>query len=158
MGCNKTAIISEAFEEFIAEAVLYRLDTPELQRKLISVAAQDDQADALQIDIDQAQAALDELARAYGERNITLREWLLARNPIEERQLESSRRMGQLIGSSALEGYVGNAEHLRAQWSDLAPDRQRAIIGAIINHVTVNAAVRGRTRFDPNRFEITWRV
>lgn len=158
VGCNKTTIISEAFEEFIAEAVLYRLDTPELQRKLISVAAQDDQADALQIDIDQAQVALDELAQAYGERSITLREWLLARDPIEERQLESSRRMGQLIGSSALEGYVGNAEHLRAQWSDLAPDRQRAIIGAIINHVTVNAAVIGRTRFDPSRFEIIWRV
>jgi len=40
--------------------------------------------------------------------------------------------MGQLIGSSALDNYVGNARHLRAQWSNLAPDRQRSIIGALI--------------------------
>jgi DNA invertase Pin-like site-specific DNA recombinase len=158
VGCNKTTIISDTFEEFVAEAVLYRLDTPELQRKLISVAAQDDQADALQADIDQSQAALDELAQAYGARSITIREWLMAREPIEERQVEASRRMGQLIGSSALEGYVGNADHLRAQWADLAPDRQRTIIGAIVNHVTVNAAVKGRTRFDSDRLEIIWRV
>ena len=158
IGCNKTAILSEPFEEFIAEAVLYRLDTPELQRKLISVAAQNDQAEALQDEVDRSQEELDELAQAYGDRRINMREWLLARDPIERRQAEASRRMGSLIGSSALEGYVGNAEHLRAQWVDLAPDRQRSIIGAIIRHVTVNPAVRGRTRFDPDRLEVLWRV
>ena len=158
IGCNKTAILSEPFEEFIADAVLYRLDTPELQRKLISVAAQNDQAEALQDEIDRSQEELDELAQAYGDRRINMREWLLARDPIERRQAEASRRIGSLIGSSALEGYVGNAEHLRAQWVDLAPDRQRSIIGAIIRHVTVNPAVRGRTRFDPDRLEVLWRV
>jgi len=158
IGCNKTAILSEPFEEFIAEAVLYRLDTPELQRTLISAAAQDDQAQALQDDVDRSQEELDELARAHGDRRITLREWLMAREPIEQRQSEASRRMGQLMGSSALEGYVGNAEHLRAQWLGLAPDRQRSIIGAIIGQVTVNPAVRGRTRFDQDRLEVIWRV
>jgi hypothetical protein len=66
--------------------------------------------------------------------------------------------MGQLIGSSALDNYVGNARHLRAQWSNLAPDRQRSIIGALINRVTVNPAVKGRTAFDATRFDISWRV
>jgi len=158
VGCNKTTILAEPFEAFVAEAVLYRLDTPELQRKLISIASQDDQAEALQADIDQSQADLDELAQAYGERKITLREWLTARQPIDRRQSEASRRMGQLTGSSALENYVGNAEHLRAQWADLAPDRQRTIIAALVAHLTVNPAVKGRTRFDPTRFEVTWRV
>ncbi|MGC1237850.1 MAG: hypothetical protein WA860_03565 [Acidimicrobiales bacterium] len=66
--------------------------------------------------------------------------------------------MGQLIGSSALENYVGNAAHLRAQWANLAPDRQRSIIGALVDRVTVNPAVKGRTSFDPTRFEVTWRI
>jgi len=158
VGCNKTTTVAELFETLIADAVLYRLDTPDLQRKLISAAAEDDQADALQAEIDRSQAELDELAQAYGERKIPLREWLMARTPIEERQSEASRRMGQLIGSSALENYVGNAEHLRAQWTDLAPDRQRTIISALVDHVTVNPAVKGRTRFDPSRFEVTWRI
>jgi site-specific DNA recombinase len=158
VGCNKTAILSEPFEEFVAEAVLYRLDTPELQRKLISVTAQDDQAEALQDEVDRSQGELDELALAYGDRSITLREWLMAREPIEQRQSEASHRMSQLVGSSALEGYVGNSKHLRAQWVELAPDRQRSIIGAIVDHVKVNPAVKGRTRFDPDRLEVTWRV
>lgn len=158
VGCNKTAILAEPFEAFVAEAVLYRLDTPDLQRTLIHVAAQDDQADSLQTVIDQTQTDLDELAQAYGEQRITLREWLVAREPIETRQSEASRRMGQLIGSTALEAYVGNAEHLRAQWTDLAPDRQRTIIRAVINHVTVNQAVRGRTRFDSARLDVSWKV
>jgi site-specific DNA recombinase len=158
IGCNKTAILSQPFEEFIAEAVLYRLDTPALQRTLISIAAQDDQAEALQDDVDRSQGELDELARAYGDRQITLREWLMAREPIEQRQSEASRRMGQLMGSSELGGYVGHADDLRAQWLELAPDRQRSIIGAIIGHVIVNPAVRGRTRFDSDRLEVVWRV
>jgi site-specific DNA recombinase len=157
-GCNKTTTVAELFETLVADAVLYRLDTPDLQRKLISVASEDVQADALQAEIDRSQAQLDELAQAFGERKIPLREWLMARTPIEERQSEASRRMGQLIGSSALENYVGNAAHLRAQWTNLAPDRQRTIIGALVDHVTVNPAVRGRTIFDPSRFEVTWRI
>jgi hypothetical protein len=157
-GCNKTTSVADLFEALIADAVLYRLDTPELQRKLIGAAAQDDQAADLQAEVDRTQVELDELASAYGERAISLREWLIARAPIEERQSEATKRMGQLIGSSALDNYVGNARHLRAQWSNLAPDRQRSIIGALINRVTVNPAVKGRTAFDATRFDISWRV
>lgn len=157
-GCNKTTTVADLFETLIADAVLYRLDTPELQRKLIGAANQDDQADALQAEVDQTQVDLDDLAKAYGDRKITLREWLLARTPIEERQVEATRRMGQLIGSCALESYVGNAEHLRAQWANLAPDRQRSIIGALVDHITVNPAVKGRSTFDATRFDISWRV
>jgi len=47
IGCNKTTIISESLKNH-CEAVLYRLDTPELQRQLITAAAQDDQAAVLQ--------------------------------------------------------------------------------------------------------------
>jgi site-specific DNA recombinase len=157
-GCNKTTILAEPYEQFIAEAVLFRLDTPELQRKLISASAQDDQAEALQFEIDRSQVELDELALAYGERKITLREWLLARAPVEQRQSEVTIRMSRLTGASALEGYVGNAEHLKAQWADLAPDRQRTIISALVDHLTVNPGVKGRTRFDPTRLEVAWRV
>lgn len=157
-GCNKTTSVADLFEALIADAVLYRLDTPELQRKLIGAAAQDDQGADLQAEVDRTQVELDELASAYGERAISLREWLIARAPIEERQSEATKRMGQLIGSSALDNYVGNARHLRAQWSNLAPDRQRSIIGALINRITVNPAVKGRTAFDATRFDISWRV
>lgn len=157
-GCNKTTILAEPFEAFVADGVLYRLDTPELQRRLVGIAAQDDHAEALQAEIERSQADLDELALAYGARKITLREWLMARTPIEERQSEATRRMGHLTGSAALEGYVGNAEHLRAQWADLTPYRQRAIIASLVNHLTINPGIRGRTRFDPSRIEVTWRV
>jgi hypothetical protein len=157
-GCNKTTSVAERLEILVADAVLVRLDTPELQKKLIGAASQDDEADALQIELDQSQEKLDELAEAYGAQRIPMREWLLARSPIDERRNQALRRMGQLVGSSALEAYVGNSEHLRAQWSSLAPDRQWAIIGALVERVTVNPGIRGSTKFNPSRYEVSWRI
>jgi hypothetical protein len=37
-------------------------------------------------------------------------------------------------------------------------ERQRTIIAALVDHVTINPAIKGRTRFDPTRLEVTWRV
>jgi site-specific DNA recombinase len=157
-GCNKTVSVAERLEILIADAVLYRLDTPELQRKLIGAAAQDDEANALQTEIDRSQQELDELAEAYGDRKISMREWLLAKSPVEERQLDATRRIGRMMGSSVLQEYVGNAEHLRAQWSNLAPARQRTIISTLISRITVNPGVRGSTKFDPSRYDVSWRI
>jgi len=62
--------------------------------------------------------------------------------------------MGQLTQSSALDGYVGNARVLRDQWDCFSVPRQHAIISALVDHVTVNPAVKGRPRFDPDRIEV----
>jgi len=157
-GCGRMAILSEPLEALIAEAVLHRLDTPGLKRALVQQATQDDEAEALQRQIDEARADLETLATTHGEGHITLAEWLAARKPIEARIDQASRQMNRLTNSTALEGFVGNSEALRGQWSSLAPARQRAIVAALIDHLTISPAVKGRNTFDPERIGVLWRA
>jgi hypothetical protein len=62
-----------------------------------------------------------------------------------------------MSATSALDGFVGHAERLRKLWPELPLDRQRAIIGAVMDHAVIGPAVRGRNWFDPDRVDPIWR-
>ena len=104
------------------------------------------------------QAQLDELAAAYGEKALTLREYLVARKPIERRIEASRRRISRQRGASAVDEFVHRPGALRAQWTSLSLARQHAIIAAILAQVTVGPAIRGRNTFDSERLDPVWRV
>jgi site-specific DNA recombinase len=156
-GCGRTWILSESLEELISEAVLYRLDTPTLSARLARSPQTDPTEDAhAELLADQTQ--LDELASAYGDKALTLREYLVARKPIEGRIEASRRQISRQRGTSALDDYVHRPGALRAAWPTLTASRQHAIIAAILAHITVGGAVRGLNRFDPRRLNPVWRV
>ena len=137
--------------------MLYRLDTPTLSARL-SGSPQTDPAEDAHAELRADQAQLDELAAAYGERALTLREYLVARKPIERRIETSRRRISRQRGSSALDDFVHRPGALRAAWPSLTLSRQRAIIAAVLAHITVDRAVRGLNRFDQRRLDPVWRV
>ncbi len=103
-------------------------------------------------------AQLEELARAYGERQITFPEFLAARKPIEARIDAGQRKVSRLTQTSAIAGYVGDGEALREGWAELPLTRQRAIVEAVLDRAVIRPAVRGRTRFDPDRVDPVWRL
>jgi hypothetical protein len=156
-GCGKTWVLSEPVESFITEAVLYRIDTPGLAATLAAPVESPAAADAA-AQLEQDQQQLEELATAYGERAITLQEFLAARKPIEQRIDAARRRLSRERGSSALDGLVGVGPALRGRWSSLSLARQHAIVEAVLDHVIVGPAVRGRNTFDPSRLTALWRV
>jgi site-specific DNA recombinase len=156
-GCGRTWILSEPLETFISEAVLYRLDTPTLNDRLTG-SPQSDPADDAHAELLADQTQLDELAAAYGEKALTLREYLVARKPIERRIEASRRRISRQRGTSAIDDFVHRPGALRAAWPTLTLSRQHAIIAAILAHITVDRAVRGLNRFDPRRLNPVWRV
>jgi site-specific DNA recombinase len=155
-GCGGIAILAEPLEAFIAEAVLYRLDTPELAAALAGATMPDDNAERSTLALDRAQ--LEELAGAYGERQITFPEYIRARKPIEARIEAAQRRITRATGTEAIAPYIGEAGALRAAWKDLPLTRQRAIVAAVLDRAYVGRGLRGRTRFDPDRIEPLWRV
>lgn len=155
-GCGKTAIVAEPVEAFLVEAVLYRLDTPELAAALDGVTPPDDTGDRANLAADQSQ--LEELATAYGDRLVTFAEYLAARKPIEARIEASKRSLARLTKTEAITPYVGKATELRATWADLPLTRQRAIVASVLDRVVIRAAIPGRNRFDPGRLDPVWRV
>jgi site-specific DNA recombinase len=157
-GCGGIAIVADVLEAFIVEAILYRLDTPEMAAGLAGTSAIDqegaDLGDALARDASQ----LEELATAYGERAITMPEYLAARKPSEARIDAAKRRRSRITRTAAVDPYVGDSAALRTAWADLPLPRQRAIVAAVLDRAVISPAVRGRNFFDPRRIEPVWRV
>jgi hypothetical protein len=104
------------------------------------------------------QAQLNELAEVYGHRTISLGEYLAARKPIQQRIDIARRQVAKVTQTGALDRYVGSASVLRDGWAELPISRRRAIIAAVLDHVVVSPAVRGRTAFDPARVAPLWRI
>jgi DNA invertase Pin-like site-specific DNA recombinase len=156
-GCGGTMVDAHHVEALIADAVLYRLDTPELAAALAGKAADDETASALSEQLAADRAQLDELAALFAERAITSREWLAARRPIEERIETIQRRIGRLTRTDILGGLVGNGQDLRRRWDDLNLTRQAAIVAAVLHHAVIGPGPRGRG-FDPNRVQPVWRL
>ncbi len=157
-GCGGIAILSDALEALIVEAVLYRLDTPELAAALAGKATADAEAEAAHASVAQDRAQLEELARAYGERQVTFAEYLAARKPIEARIEAGARKVSRLTQTTAIATHVGDGAALRAAWADLPLTRQRAIVAAVLDRAVVRSAVRGRAYFDPDRVDPVWRL
>ena len=76
-------------ERLVADAVLYRLDTPELADTLAGRSSSDERTQELSPALDDAQERLDELA-GLRRRGITMREWMTAKKPMTQRLDTSS--------------------------------------------------------------------
>lgn len=156
-GCGRTYINAEPLEAFVVEAVLYRLDSPELAAALSGRPAEPE-AERWQAEADAARSQLEELATAYGERQITMAELLAARKPIEARLTAARKQLAKLTRTTALNGYLGNPDALRETWQTLDLSRQRAIIAAVLDHIEVGPGRRGYNRFDETRLQPLWRA
>ena len=157
-GCGKMAINADPVESFVVEAVLYRLDTPQLAAALTEIRKANTEADQLAVTIAGDTGMLEQLARDYAEKAISHQEWSAARQPIQGRIDHAKRRLSRISRTHRIDDYAGNSQALRDAWADLDLRRQQAIISTVLDHATVNPAVQGRNRFDPSRLSPTWRL
>lgn len=156
-ACGKLAIVADELEELVAEMVIFRLEGPDLARALAERNGSSDEA-THQREVDEAANQLEELAAAYGERKITLSEWMAARGPIESRLDRAKRALAQSSGAGAIVDYLGDASALRGSWDELPLDRRRAILSAVLDHVEIAPGRRGFNRFDPSRVTPVWGI
>jgi hypothetical protein len=152
------ATVAEPIESLVAQAVLYRLDTPELADALTEVRQANAEHADLAEGITDDEAMLDRLAADYAAKTISHREWLAARQPIQARIDAAKRRLSRISPTHRIEDYAGQSSLLQDAWAGLPLTRQNAIIRTILDHVIVNPATPGRNTFDPNRFTPVWRL
>lgn len=157
-GCGKVAILAEPLEELVSAMVLEAIDSPALEEAMRQRAAGSGQGGAVE-SLRADEAALEQLARDhYADRIIGRAEYLAARSAIDARIERARARMAAATGSAAIEHVAGSARRL---WPSLDFDRRRAIVSAVLDHVTVGPGRRGYNRFDPSRIppeNVVWRV
>jgi site-specific DNA recombinase len=138
--------------------VLFRLDTAELADALAGRAAADERTAALARALAEDQEQLAELTALYAAKNITAREWMEARNPIQGRTAKAEQAIARATRSDALAGLVGHGAQLRATWAGLNLTRQAAIVRAILDHAVIGPGARGAQAFDSARVRPVWRL
>jgi DNA invertase Pin-like site-specific DNA recombinase len=157
-GCGGVAILADTLERFIVEAILYRLDSPALAAALDGAGAPSESLAAVRLEAETSTRELEQLAAAYGERQITWTEFLAARKPIETRIEAAKRTLARQNRTTAVQPYVGASSTLREVWPTLPLSRQRAVVAALLDRAVIRRAVPGRTAFDESRVEPVWRV
>lgn len=155
-GCGRLTVVAEPVERLIADAVLYRLDTPELADALAGKTAGDERSAALSEKLARDQARLEELAQVYGTGQITLREWLIARKPIESSIETTSRHLAQLSSHQGLTTVIGQGQALRGHWADLNLGRQHTIVASLLSHAVIAPGAPGARTMAPDRVQPVW--
>lgn len=157
-GCNKVFISGSALDDLIADAVLTRLDTPELARALAAQPDDDAEAVALTRQIVSDTEQKNQLAAAHGERLIDMNDWFTAKKPIEERLDSAKRRLARLNSHNGLAQHVGNGAKLREKWTtpEMTLQTQAAIVATILDRVVIQPATQRSNRLDVSRVEPIW--
>jgi hypothetical protein len=135
------------------------VDPPKLARTIEDhhrTSTERDQGDALAV-IEECETRLEEIGRDYGDGKITRRQLLAANGQLEKRLDGANRSLAAEQRTTALNGFSGKAGALRKAWPSLSIDRRRAVIAAVIDHVVIAPAVKGRNTFDPSLVKVVWR-
>lgn len=158
-GCGRLTIVAAPVEEWIAEAVLQRLDSPDMRDALVGRAASDERSTAILAALQDDQARMLELAEMWSAGGISRPEWKAAREPLEARIRSAERQLAQMGGDETLHGIIGHGQELRSSWDQLDLTRQAAIIAAVLDYGTIAPSTsNGRVAVDPSRIGATWRL
>lgn len=154
-ACGKIARLAEPIEEFVTEMVLARLQGVDLATYLRPTETD---AGALLATIREDEAALEQLARDhYTERRISRAEFFAARDALEARIRTNRERVRRNASAGVLADAVSAGDKIRARWVEASLDWRRAVIGALVDSVVIDPAVRGRNVFAPELVHPVWK-
>lgn len=158
-GCGRVYIVAEPLEEFIRDAVFYRLDSPVLAEELKPRDDGSQESTALLAAVSSDEAQLEDLALVYARKQISLPEWLVARKEIEDRLVQQRAYLQRTDHRRGLREVVGQGDALRRRWPELNLDKRRSILGTVLDRVVVSRPlIHGRVQFDPGRLEPVWKA
>ena len=153
-GCGKLTVVAAPLDELIREAVIIAVAGPELAKTLAAHRGDDGEEAGAARDLADAESRRDETAAMFAAAEITRREWLTIRQVTEQRIADASRVLNRRRGPLA--DLPADETGLRQGWDTGTIDWRRALIGAVIETLTIRPVDRPTNTFDPARVDITW--
>ncbi len=157
-GCGGISAKADPAEQLVTDAVIHRLDTPALAKYVAAEERQLRGRDRVLESVGDIEAQQADLASEWGAGRLTRAEWNAARDALQKRLDALTSRLRAEQRSAVVKDLVGRSGVLAKRWPSLSVDQRRAIVAAVLDHVRVNPAVRGRNTFDPTRFQFMWRA
>ena len=157
-NCGKGSVSAEPVETLIVEAVLLAGDTGLVASAVTTTDRDHAEAQEAGTELAEVEQRLAELTDLYADGQIDRAAWLRARTRLEDRQTAARAHLNHRENSDAVADYVGRSGALRAAWPKLGPDRQRAVLHAIVDRVQVAPAAGRGSAFDPDRVTMEWKV
>jgi site-specific DNA recombinase len=157
-GCGRLTVVAEPLEMLVTEAVLDRLDSPQLAATLAGRVSERADASGLADALASDQKQLDELAAMLGKGEMTAREWRTARDQVDKRMTDRKRQLAAATQTDALLGLPGQAQQLRDQWAGLTLTRQAAVVRALLDHIVIQPGTPGARSLDLDRVRPVWRA
>ena len=155
-NCGRLARLADPLEDVVKQAVIVALDGADLTAYLDD---QDDDAETgLLASIRADEERLEQLSRDhYVDEAISRVEYFAARTPIEARLAQSRADLTRDSTRTLLHRVAGAGAEIAKQWPDQTFDWRRAILAAVLDHVVLLPAVRGRNAFDVDCVQLVWR-
>jgi hypothetical protein len=159
-GCNRVGIGAQPLEDLITEAVMIRLDTPALSKAV--AARRDDRKSTSRTkagdSVADLEQRLDDLAEMFGAGEISKSEWATARARLVRRLDEAKTREAAAIRKTNVTDQLARPDVLRREWPEMTFDRQRIVLNAIIERITIAPTTKAGNKFNPDRVDVKWRV
>ncbi|CAN5764427.1 recombinase family protein [soil metagenome] len=151
-GCGHCGITAEHTEALVTEAVLAVLDTPALTER-IARREQTPEPSAGD-DIGAIEARITTLAEMFSAGEISRSGWAAASASLDKRLGDARAAVAADAHDLGATVVVGDVSTLRERWPTMGLEQQRAIIGAVVDSVTIGPSTA--KRFQPDRVSITW--
>jgi site-specific DNA recombinase len=162
-GCGKIVRMAEPVELLVSEAVLHRLDSPEMAAAL---APSGEDVSGLLERYNTQKARLDDLITDYAT-GLLSREQLAQAKSIVEEAIEATRAEMAKLERGRTVAAVPAGQTIREAWEAASLDWRRELVGLLVERVTLHPGRTGACRwsyggrtwqFDPRKVEIAWRV
>lgn len=157
-GCGRLSVDAERLEGFVRDVVFTALEGPLLERVLAARAGTDERLrekleEAEKIE---AQRELDEADFVEGRLD---RPTFLRLDQKRRERLERLRSEAARLADRRPLAELPRGEDLRGWWEQASLEKQRALIGAVVDHVEVGPHPGpNRAVWDVSRFTVVWRA
>jgi len=165
-NCASTTVGAEPLEHFLKEAIIMRLDSPELASYLAEDASGNEQLPALLAERAEVDASLNELASDYYTHKLLSRDEFFAARGSTQGRLRALDRTIDSLRVSRFKLDLSAGETVRQAWDERPDSWRRELMEVLIEKVVINKSSmkpyyvfdNKKTRFDANRVEIAWKV
>jgi DNA invertase Pin-like site-specific DNA recombinase len=155
-GCGSTYITASHVEKFVTEAVLTRLNSPALEKKIKSKTNSSKELSA-RMELMAVEERGVELAEMFAKGEMSRSEFVAAKKVSEKKKAELERTLSREVSAVLLDSQIESPKLIASKWKDLNLDRQRTIIKAVLETVRVRKVGGGTNSFDFRRLDLIWK-